>query len=453
MEEMAVKSGGIFRLVKVNSDNERPVSSALEVTALPTVFGIKNGKIEHFFQGMPRSEEAMKSFMMGLLMPGGKFDPPLMAEQKAKYEELSAKLAKVAGAASFTFSQREVLQDRISRQLDALVEAQNGDLVDTEESVQILRSLLSNIIRDPSELKYRKVNLANKILAAKVAKFSPAVAILKSVGFKQADNDTLVVGKGKRILNVAPLTVARDYLDKWIDQTRYDVAKAARKRRDQEELKRLEEEGAFEEEYDEDEEEAEIDTSKCALKVRLEGKQKFHEVMLDADAPLQSIIKNVPVLAKQQEEMRITCVAKRMVVKSFDSEAMNKSLRDYGLVPAATIVVKVGEDAAKPSSSSTSSLKDRAAAQKKRKRGSHTMQSIGVYSSQDNAKGELIDGGGGTLFEHDVTSDEEDAAAEEEEASSPLEDADTLSEQSALGDEVDNGEDTYDQEYSEGDDE
>jgi hypothetical protein len=33
---MAVKAGGMFRLVKLNSDNERSASQALEVKALPT---------------------------------------------------------------------------------------------------------------------------------------------------------------------------------------------------------------------------------------------------------------------------------------------------------------------------------------------------------------------------------------------------------------------------------
>ena len=73
MVVQAVKAGGLFRLVKINSDNERAVSGALEVTALPTVFGIRDGKIVNMFEGMPRSEDAMKNFMMGLLMPGGYF--------------------------------------------------------------------------------------------------------------------------------------------------------------------------------------------------------------------------------------------------------------------------------------------------------------------------------------------------------------------------------------------
>jgi hypothetical protein len=51
------------------------------------------------------------------------------------------------------------------------------------------------------------------------------------------------------------------------------------------------------------------------------------------------------------------------------------------------------------------------AAQKKKKKGTHTMQSVGIYSKDDNAKGNLIDGGGGTWYEHDVTDDEEDEKA------------------------------------------
>ena len=34
------------------------------------------------------------------------------------------------------------------------------------------------------------------------------------------------------------------------------------------------------------------------------------------------------------------------------------------------------------------------------------MQSIGVYAKDDNNKAELIDGGGGVWYEHDVSDDE-----------------------------------------------
>ena len=410
LEDMAVKAGGIFRLVKVNSDNERPVSAALEVTALPTVFGIKDGKIENMFQGMPKSEDHMKNFMMGLLMPGSKFEPPVTAQQAEKFEELSSKLAKTAGAASFSFAARELLQDRISSRLDALVEAQNGDLVDTEESVQILRSLLSNIVRAPYEEKYRRVNLANKVLAEKVSKFPPCIAILKSVGFVQDGSDAMIIGKGKRVVNVAPLTVARDYLDKWIDTTRYDVAKAARKRKDEQDLRALEESGALDvEEEEEEEEEEEVDPNRCDLKVRIEGKKKVHDVVMHADDPISKLIDSVPVLSGHTDELQLTCVAKRLVVKSNDEVAMKKSLRDCGLVPAASLVVKIGAGASTSPSPTKSSLAERAAAEKKKKKGSHTMQSIGVYAKDDHLKGNVIDGGGGVMYEQDVTDDEDEA--------------------------------------------
>lgn len=414
LEDMAVKAGGIFRLVKINSDNERPVSAALDVTALPTVFGIKDGKIENMFQGMPKSEDHMKNFMMGLLMTGEKFEPPVTAQEAEKFEELSSKLAKTAGAASFSFAARELLQDRISARLDALVEALNGDLVDTEESVQLLRSLLSNIIQAPYEEKFRKVNLANKIIAAKVATFQPCIAILKSVGFVQDGSDAMVIGKGKRVVNVAPLIVARDSLDKWIDTTRYDVAKAARKRKDELALKELEESGDLdvEEESDEDDGE-EVDPDRCDLKLRIEGKKKVHEIAMHGDDPLSKVIASVSMLSGREEEFQLTCVAKRLVVKSTDEAAMKKTLREWGLVPAAVLVVKIGAGVSIDGSISTGSLAERAAAEKKKKKGSHTMQSIGVYAKDDHLKGNMVDGGGGVMYEQDVTDDEDEAPKEE----------------------------------------
>jgi hypothetical protein len=83
---------------------------------------------------------------------------------------------------------------------------------------------------------------------------------------------------------------------------------------------------------------------------------------------------------------------------------MQKTLRQHGLMPSAAIVVKVG--AGSPAAES-STLKERAA-KKSRKKGSHTMQSIGVYAKDDNNKAELIDGGGGVWYEQDVSDDEEE---------------------------------------------
>lgn len=410
---MAVKAGGMFRLVKLNTDEERSISGGLEVTSLPTIFGIRDGKILHSFKGMPRDENFMRNFMMGLF-GAGEFSPPPTAEEKAKYDELSNKLIKMAGASGFSFSQRERMQVRTNNKLDELVEVR-GDMSDAEETAKVVRSLLSNVIRDPFEMKFRKVNLENKIISARVGNFAPAVAILKSVGFKDDDassSKTLILGKGKKIVNVAPLVVARDAIDKWIDLNRRAIATALRKKQDEEARQKLLEE-AEEMSDDEDEEEDDtptIDPNACCLKLRIEGKNKIHDLSLNAEDTLNTIIEKLPIKVSEDEEITITCIARRLNVKSSDSEAMKKTLRECKLVPAASVVIKIGSGVDRNKSSS--SLKERAAARKEKSKGEHTMQSIGLYAKDDNAKGELIDGGGGVWYEHDVTDDETDEEKE-----------------------------------------
>jgi thiol-disulfide isomerase/thioredoxin len=43
LEQICINAGGMLRLVKINTDQQRQISSALEVTSLPTVFGIRDG--------------------------------------------------------------------------------------------------------------------------------------------------------------------------------------------------------------------------------------------------------------------------------------------------------------------------------------------------------------------------------------------------------------------------
>ena len=198
------------------------------------------------------------------------------------------------------------------------------------------------------------------------------------------------------------------------------MAAAARKRKDELDRARLqaEREAAGEDEQEEIEEEEEIDPTACTLKLRLDGKKKVHEVVLHEDDTLSAVLKALNV-DSEEEDVQITCVAKRLVVKSSDESAMKKTLREHRLMPSAAIVVKVGSG----SQTETSSLKERAAEKKNKKKGSHTMQSIGIYAKDDNNKAELIDGGGGVWYEHDVSEDEDEGKEEVEEESAPEEEA------------------------------
>jgi len=183
------------------------------------------------------------------------------------------------------------------------------------------------------------------------------------------------------------------------------MAAAARKRKDEIDRARLIDQKGDVDDEDDDESEEEIekiDPLSCRLKLRLDGKNKIHDAILHRDDPLKKILDELEV--NGEDEVQITCAAKRMVVKSSDRQAMIKTLGEHGLMPAANIVVKVGGS----SKADASNLKGRAADKKIRKTGSHTMQSIGIYSKDDNNKAELIDGGGGTWYEHDVSDDEDE---------------------------------------------
>ena len=402
---MAVKSGGAFRLVKVNSDNERPVSGALEVTALPTVFGLRDGKIVNMFQGMPRSEDMMKNFMMGLFGVAP-FKPAVTDKEAQKFNELTSKLIKTAGAACFSFAAREKLADRITTKLDDLVNDDSAP--DVETAATLLRTLMNNVVKDPYEPKYRKINLDNKMIASKLGNNENILAILKCVGFSKSGSE-MSLGQGKKVVNVAPLVVARDCIDKWIQKNRNEMAAAARRRQDEADRVHVQAALAAKTKEEDDavvEEEEAVDPTICSLKLRVDGKKKVHDVSLSEDDPLSAILGSLGIDLSIENDVQITCVAKKLVVKSSDEAQMQKSLKDHGLMPGASIVIKV---AGAEQSHSVSSLKERAAG-KKKKTGSHTMQSIGIYAKDDNNKAELIDGGGGVWYEHDVSDDEEESS-------------------------------------------
>ena len=415
LEQIVINAGGALRLCKVNTDQQRQISGALEVKSLPTVFGVKDGKILNMFMGMPRDEQMLRNFLMGLLVPGEPFKPPVTAEEKANYHQLSTKLLKIAAASSFSFSARERLQGRVAKLLDELVADIGGEtgMAIADDSARVLRSLMSNVIRDPFQEKFRIVNLANKVIAEKVAKYSSCISILKSVGFVADGDSTLVVGKGKRVVNISPINVARDCIDKWVDQNRYNIAASARKRKDEVERVRLaaEAEEAAKNKVDDDEEdeseEEEVDPNLCIIKYRIEGKKKLHDVDMDANDTLTTLLEKLEL--DGGESVQFTCAAKRLIVKSTDENKMGKTLKELRLMPAASIVVKVGEG--RSSDVTKGSLAERNSAQKK-KTGSHSMHSIGLYAQDDGNKAETFESGG-VLYDHVLSDDEDEEDAAE----------------------------------------
>jgi len=175
-----------------------------------------------------------------------------------------------------------------------------------------------------------------------------------------------------------------------------------------------------------EEEEDEVDLKRCTIKLRMEGKKKVHDVELDADDSLSTLLAKLPCPVEDEETVQFTCAAKRLIVKSTDTEMMQKTLSELRLTPTASIVVKIGDGKAEVS---RGSLAERASSAQKKKTGSHSMHSIGLYAKDDGNKAELFDGGGGVLYEHDVTDDEpEDENGENENDNSKDNDSEHKSE-------------------------
>ena len=436
LEQICVNAGGMIRLVKVNTDQQRSVSGCLDVKALPTVFGIRDGKVVNSFEGMPRDEKAVRDFLMGMIVPGQKFNPPLTSEEEGKYEELSSKLLKLASASSFSFSSRERLQGHVSKLLDELVETAGGGDVGmsvADDSAKAMRSLMSNVINHPFDEKYRKVKLDNRVVAAKIACHPSCVTLLGRVGFVRDDNDDglLIAAKGRKVANIAPIVVGRDSIDRWIDRNRSAIAAAGRKRRDEAERARLAaeaeaREGSADEEEEEEEEEEEDDEPDvaCVLKLRLDGTKKTHDVTVDADDTLGSLLGRLPFPVDDGATLQFTCVARRLVARSTDAVQMSMTLSQLKLTPSASVVVRVmgeareGDDDAADAvvvpakGGGRSSLAERAASHKKKVTGSHSMHSIGLYAKDDGLKGETFESGG-VLYEHVVSDDEGENVKEE----------------------------------------
>jgi hypothetical protein len=139
------------------------------------------------------------------------------------------------------------------------------------------------------------------------------------------------------------------------------------------------------------------------LKLRVEGKKKVHDIEMDPDDSLSALLNKLPFSVGDEESVQFTCAAKRLIVKSTDTEMMLKTFTELRLTPAASIVVKVGEG---KTDVSRGSLAERASSAQKKKTGSHSMHSIGLYSTNDGNKANLVDGGGGVMYEMDITDDE-----------------------------------------------
>ena len=82
-------------------------------------------------------------------------------------------------------------------------------------------------------------------------------------------------------------------------------------------------------------------------------------------------------------------------------------------MPSASIVIKIGDGQTDTSSSTKKGSLAERAASKKKKTGSHSMHSIGLYAQDDGNKAETFESGG-VLYDHVLSDDEEEDGEEED---------------------------------------
>ena len=68
--------------------------------------------------------------------------------------------------------------------------------------MKLLHKIVHNLVLHPAEDKYRKLNLENAKLKAKLFRFEPAVDLLKLIGFEQAPQSSHLVMQASSENNV-----------------------------------------------------------------------------------------------------------------------------------------------------------------------------------------------------------------------------------------------------------
>uniref|UniRef100_A0A7S2K507 PUB domain-containing protein n=1 Tax=Leptocylindrus danicus TaxID=163516 RepID=A0A7S2K507_9STRA len=332
--------------------------------------------------------------------------------KKQEFEELSAKILKLAALSQFSFAAREKLQNNIKKLLSSLTESIGMEAA--MDQVQLLRKLLSNVTNNLSEEKFRKVNTAHP----KLAHLSPALLkILTTVGFSRSETlYTLKIPENAAMINPASILIAIGVIDKYLDENRYLVAKLKRQAKDDALRANLDipdQPETTKAEAQKSSKGSVIDPNIVQLKMRLQGLKKVHTIELQKSSELSELLPYLRNISDFDDndvaEIQLTCAAKRLVI-NLTPEMLRQTFEELKLYPAANVVIKLPS---MQSATDTNSLTERAKANREKRKGSHTMASVGIYSTEDNAKGELIDGGGGVLWEQDVSdTEDEDNKAE-----------------------------------------
>lgn len=183
----------------------------------------QGGNVEVIFVSSDRTEEALLSYMKEahgdwLAVP---HDDPLVQSLSSKFGVRGIPALKVVGIDGSEISKegREEVMSlgaasfaQWEKLAPACIDVSTVKLLDDnpetvkKEAVEILVKLLSNVVRDPNNIKYRQVKLSNKKIEENLLSAAGAFEVLFSVGFEE-DEDKLIL----------PLNVSITKVEKFLD--------------------------------------------------------------------------------------------------------------------------------------------------------------------------------------------------------------------------------------------
>ena len=406
LEDVTRKSFG-FNLLKINSDDNQPFTKALGVSGLPTLFAVNGGKVVAKQTGMFKSGEELKAFVEKMV--AGKAEDVDWASTET--------MQLAASTAALSFGAKEATQQALSTHLSSI---ESGD------TREVLRALLGNVVSSPFEEKFRTVDLSKERIRATIGGSKGAKAVLKIAGFKKVEVEVEVLGEGlkkNKVLrmdgycDIARVALVRDAVDANEKQAAGLERDKVRKAKGEEETKRAKEEAAEDEARRQEEkekeegergEERERLREVCVVKFRRIGGKKVETLEVAKEGTMEEFVEGAT--EGDTEGVEVTCVNKKRII---EREDWGMTMEELDLLPGCSLVLnreveeEEGGGAGKKAGGG-------GGARRKIKKGSHTMASVGIYSTRDNMKGELIDGGGGTVYEQ-VTESEDEVEEEEEE--------------------------------------
>ena len=180
LEEAAMQSGGIFRLAKVNSDAERSIAESLQVSGLPTVFSMNQGRFTDRFVGMLPQEELQQDLVRSVTGYGRRVQSDM---SEADLARATAKMAMMAGLAAINSKQREMIRKLVDQALD-LEGGLDADGT-MSEAMRTAMLYIGNAAKHVRDVRYRNINCTSKAYSGKVSGSPAACKLLEVAGFRR----------------------------------------------------------------------------------------------------------------------------------------------------------------------------------------------------------------------------------------------------------------------------